>query len=144
MGRRLAASVVSRERPTAVLACALMLLAACTPHNQPDDEHIGDATELLSDVVCVTDSDEWRIALIAEGLYYADAVGVDIPDPFRLPTKDEAKVLRSMTYPHDERFVTSDGYTFGMPSASVSKAGSKTKYSVLGLWRRPTRYEIEF
>lgn len=121
-----------------------MLLAACTPHNQPDDEHIGDATELLSEVVCVTDSDEWRIALIAEGLYYDEAVSEPIPDPFRLPTKDEAKVLRSMTYPHDERFVTSDGYTFGMPSASVSKAGSKTKYSVLGLWRRPTRYEIEF
>ena len=133
MGRRLAACVV-----------ILLALAACTPHNQPDDEHIGAATELLSEVVCVTDSDEWRIALIAEGLYYADAVSEPIPDPFRLPTKDEAKVLRSMTYPHDERFVTSDGYTFGMPSASVSKAGSKTKYSVLGLWRRPTRYEIEF
>ena len=133
MGRRLAASVV-----------ILLALAACTPHNQPDDEHIGDATELPSEVVCVTDSDEWRIALIAEGLYYAEAVSEPIPNPFRLPTKDEAKVLRSMTYPHNERFVTSDGYTFGMPSASVSKAGSKTKYSVLGLWRRPTRYEIEF
>ena len=120
------------------------LLACSGNSNPPDDEHIVDATELLSEVVCVTDSDEWHIALIAEGLYYADAVSEPIPDPFRLPTKDEAKVLRSMTYPHDERFVTSDGYTFGMPSASVSKAGSKTKYSVLGLWRRPTRYEIEF
>lgn len=134
MGRRLAASVV----------ILLAFLAACTPHNQPDDEHIGDATELLSEVVCVTDSDEWRIALIAEGLYYADAVSEPIHDPFRLPTKDEAKVLRSMTYPHDERFVTSDGYTFGMPSASVSKAGSKTKYSVLGLWRRRTIIEVPF
>lgn len=133
MGRRLAASVV-----------ILLALAACTPHNQPDDEHIGDATELLSEVVCVTDSDEWRVALIAEGLYYNEAVSEPIPDPFRLPTKNEAKVLRTLDYPHDERFVTSDGYTFGMPSASVSKAGSKTKYSVLGLWRRPTRYEIEF
>jgi hypothetical protein len=119
-----------------------MLLAACTPHNQPDDEQIG--TELPSEVVCVTDSDEWRIALIAEGLYYDEAVSEPIPNPFRLPTKDEAKVLRSMSYPHNERFVTSDGYTFGMPSASVSKAGSKTKYSVLGLWRRPTRIQIEF
>lgn len=133
MGRRLAASVV-----------ILLALAACTPHNQPDDEHIGDATELSSEVVCVTDSDEWRIALIAEGLYYHEAVSEPIPDPFRLPTKDEAKMLRTLEYPHRERFVTSDGYTFGMPSASVSKAGSKTKYSVLGLWRRPTRYEIEF
>jgi hypothetical protein len=69
---------------------------------------------------------------------------VEIPEPWKLPTKDEAKVLRSMTYPHDERFVTSDGYTFGMPSASVSKAGSKTKYSVLGLWRRRTIIEVPF
>lgn len=120
-------------------------LLACSGNDPlPDDEHIGDATELLSEVVCVTDSDEWRITLIAEGLYYADAVSETIPDPFRLPTKDEARILRSFEYSHHERFVTSDGYTFGMPSASVSKAGSKTKYSVLGLWRRPTRYEIEF
>lgn len=134
MGRRLAASVV----------ILLALLAACTPHNQPDDDQFGDATELPSEVVCVTDSDEWRIALIAEGLYYHDAVSEPIPDPFRLPTKDEAKVLRLLEYPHHERFVTSDGYTFGMPSASVSKAGSKTKYSVLGLWRRPTKIEVPF
>jgi hypothetical protein len=40
--------------------------------------------------------------------------------------------------------VTSDGYTFGMPSASVSKAGSKTKYSVLGLYRRKTKVEVHF
>jgi hypothetical protein len=77
-------------------------------------------------------------------LYYDEAVSEPIPNPFRLPTKDEAKVLRSMTYPHDERFVTSDGYTFGMPSATVSKAGSKTKYSVLGLWRRKTIIEVPF
>ena len=141
MGRGLASSVVS---PTAVLACALMLLVACTPQNRPDDEHIGDATELIGEVVCVTDSDEWKVALVAEGLYYADAVGVSVPEPYQLPTKAEAQVLRSMTYPHDERFVTSDGYTFGMPSASVSKAGSKTKYSVLGLYRRKTKVEVHF
>lgn len=141
MGRGLAASVVS---PTAVLACALMLLVACTPHNQPDDEHIGDATELLGEVVCVTDSDEWKVALVAEGLYYAEAVGVSVPEPYRLPTRTEAQVLRWLSYPHDERFVTSDGYTFGMPSASVSKAGSKTKYSVLGLYRRKTKVEVHF
>lgn len=128
------------------VAVAMSLFAsllACNGNDHlPDDEQIG--TELLSEVVCVTDSDEWRIALIAEGLYYHEAVGVSVPEPFRLPTKDEAKVLRHFSYPHDERFITSDGYTFGLPSASVSKAGSKTKYSVLGLWRRPTRYEIEF
>ena len=120
------------------------LLACNGNSNPPDDEHIGDATELLSEVVCVTDSDEWRIALIAEGLYYHEAVGVSVPDPYRLPTRAEAQVLRWLTYPHDERFVTSDGYTFGMPSASVSKAGSKTKYSVLGLWRRKTKVEVHF
>ena len=120
-------------------------LLACNGNDPlPDDEHIGDATELLSEVVCVTDSDEWRIALIAEGLYYHDAVGVSVPEPFRLPTKDEAKVRRNIEYPHRERFITSDGYTFGMPSASVSKAGSKTKYSVLGLHIKPTRIVIEF
>ena len=120
------------------------LLACNGNSNPPDDEHIGDATELLSEVVCVTDSDEWRIALIAEGLYYHEAVDVSVPEPFRLPTRAEAQVLRWLTYPHDERFVTSDGYTFGMPSASVSKAGSKTKYSVLGLWRRKTKVEVHF
>ena len=120
------------------------LLACNGNSNPPDDEHIGDATELLSEVVCVTDSDEWRIALIAEGLYYHEAVDVSVPEPYRLPTKAEAKVLRNLEYPHHERFVTSDGYTFGMPSASVSKAGSKTKYSVLGLWRRKTKVEVHF
>ena len=120
------------------------LLACNGNSNPPDDEHSGDATELLSEVVCVTDSDEWRIALIAEGLYYHEAVGVSVPEPYRLPTRAEAQVLRWLTYPHDERFVTSDGYTFGMPSASVSKAGSKTKYSVLGLYRRKTKVEVHF
>ena len=120
------------------------LLSCNGNSNPPDDEHIGDATELLGEVVCVTDSDEWKVALVAEGMYYAEAVGVSVPDPYRLPTKDEAKVLRNLEYPHHERFVTSDGYTFGMPSASVSKAGSKTKYSVLGLWRRKTKVEVHF
>ena len=120
------------------------LLSCNGNSNPPDDEHSGDATELLSEVVCVTDSDEWKVALVAEGMYYAEAVGVSVPDPYRLPTRAEAQVLRWLTYPHDERFVTSDGYTFGMPSASVSKAGSKTKYSVLGLYRRKTKVEVHF
>ena len=129
----------------AVLMCVSLSLLACNGNsNPPDDEHIGDATELLGEVVCVTDSDEWKVALVAEGMYYAEAVAVSVPDPYRLPTRAEAQVLRWLTYPHDERFVTSDGYTFGMPSASVSKAGSKTKYSVLGLWRRKTKVEVHF
>ena len=43
-----------------------------------------------------------------------------------------------------ERFITSDGYTFGMPSASVSKAGTKTQYGVLGLHRRKTTIDVPF
>ena len=120
------------------------LLACNGNSNQPDDDHIVDANELLGEVVCVTDSDEWKVALVAEGMYYHEAVGVSVLEPYRLPTKAEAQVLRWLTYPHDERFVTSDGYTFGMPSASVSKAGSKTKYSVLGLYRRKTKVEVHF
>lgn len=143
MGRGLAASVVSQSVTLRNHLLALLaLLVACTPQNPPDDEQIGSA--LLGEVVCVTDSDEWKVALVAEGMYYAEAVGVSVPEPYRLPTKAEAQVLRSLTYPHDERFVTSDGYTFGMPSASVSKAGSKTKYSVLGLYRRKTKVEVHF
>lgn len=128
----------------AVLMSLFVLLLACNGNSNPPDDHIGDATELPSEVVLQTDSDEWNVDFVAEGLYYSEAVGVSVPEPYRLPTKAEAQVLRHLSYPHDERFVTSDGYTFGIPSASVSKAGSKTKYSVLGLWRRPTRIYIEW
>lgn len=131
-------------RAAVAMSLSVSLLACNGNSNPPDDEHIGDATELPSHVILQTDSDEWRIALIAEGLYYHEAVSEPIPEPFRLPTKDEARILRSLDYPHHERFITSDGYTFGMPSASVSKAGSKTKYSVLGLWRRQTTIEVPF
>ena len=60
--------------------------------------------------------------------------------------KEEAQILRKLEYPtpSGERFVTSDGYTFGMPSASVSKAGQKTQYSVLGLHRRKTTIDVPF
>ena len=95
-------------------------------------------------VVYETDSTEWHVRLIATGKLYAEAVQVAIPAPYRLPTKDDAQILKTLTYPSDERFVTSDGYTFGMPSASVSKAGQKTYYSVLGLWKRRTVIVIDF
>ena len=96
MGRRLAAILVG---------CALV---ACTPQNTPDDEHIGDATELLGEVVCVTDSDEWKVALVADGMYYHEAVGVSVPEPYRLPTKAEAQVLRWLTYQSDDGSKTID------------------------------------
>lgn len=95
-------------------------------------------------IIYETDSTEWHVCLVETGKLYADAVQVSMPEPYRLPTKDEAQILKTLTYPSDERFVTSDGYTFGMPSASVSKAGSKTKYSVLGLYIRQTTIDVPF
>ena len=67
-----------------------------------------------------------------------------MPGPWQFPTREDAQTLKTLTYQNDERFVTSDGYTFGMPSASVSKAGSKTRYSVLGLWKRKTTIDVPF
>lgn len=95
-------------------------------------------------IIIQTDSTEWHVCLVATGKLYADAVQVSMPAPYRLPTKDEAQILKTLTYPSDERFVTSDGYTFGMPSASVTKAGAKTKYSVLGLYIRQTTIDVPF
>jgi hypothetical protein len=129
-------------RAAVAMSLSVSLLACNGNDPLPNDEQIG--TELPSEVVLQTDSDEWNVDFVAEGLYYSEAVAVSVPKPYRLPTKAEAQVLRHLSYPHDERFVTSDGYTFGMPSASVSKAGSKTKYSVLGLWRRRTIIEVPF
>ena len=108
--------------------------------NAPSDHFVG-TNEMI---VYETDSTEWHVCLIATGKTYAEAVQVSIPAPYRLPTKDDAHILKTLTYPSSERFVTSDGYTFGMPSATVSNAGSKTKYSVLGLWVRPTTIDVPF
>ena len=95
-------------------------------------------------IVYETDSTEWRVRIFAEHLIYSKAVEVNLPSPWLLPTREDAHILRTLTYPHDERFITSDGYTFGMPSSSVSKAGQKTKYSVLGLWKRKTVITMEW
>ena len=95
-------------------------------------------------IVFETDSTEWRVCIFAEHLIYSKAVEVQLPSPWLLPTREDAAILKTCTYPHDERFVTSDGYTFGMPSASVSKAGQKTQYSVLGLRKRHTVIIIDF
>ena len=95
-------------------------------------------------IIYETDSTEWHIRLFKEHLLYSEAVAVELPEPWRLPSREEAQILKTCSYPHEERFITSDGYTFGMPSSSVSKAGQQTKYSVLGLWKRPTVIVIEF
>ena len=108
--------------------------------NAPSDHFVG-TNEMI---VYETDSTEWCVCLVATEKLYADAVQVSIPAPYSLPTKDEAQILKTLTYPSSERFVTSDGCTFGMPSASVTKAGAKTKYSVLGLHIRKTASDVPF
>ena len=127
-------------RSLSILALIAALMS-CDHTNEPSAEQSSTVNETI---ILEIDSNEWHICILATGKLYADAMQVDIPEPWKLPTNEDAQVLRHLSYPHDERFVTSDGYTFGMPSASVSKAGSKTKYSVLGLWRRPTRIEVPF
>lgn len=96
-------------------------------------------------IVFETDSTEWRVCIFAEHLIYSKAVEVQLPSPWLLPTREDAAILKTISYSEgSERFVTSDGYTFGMPSASVSKAGAKTKYSVLGLHIRQTVIDVPF
>ena len=132
-----------RPSPLHISSALLLILSLSTSCR--NDEPISPSDPASNEaIVCETDSDEWHVCLIATGKLYAEAVQVPMPDPYRLPTKDDAQVLKTLTYPSDERFVTSDGYTFGMPSASVTKAGVKTKYSVLGLWVRPTTIDVPF
>ena len=124
----------------------LTSLVACSKQNEPEelnpsDEHVDGFNEI---VIYETDSEEWRIKLFKEHLLYSEAVETNLPAPFHIPSREEAQVLKSCSHPHGERFITSDGYTFGMPSASVSKAESKTQYSVLGLYIRSTVITIEF
>lgn len=123
-----------------------VLLSGCSKKNEP--EHPSGEPQPLTEAVIVlqTDSDEWQVQLFKEHLLYSEAVAVKLPAPWRLPDREEAKVLKDLSYPTQsgERFVTSDGYTFGMPSASVTKAGAKTKYSVLGLHIRKTVISVKF
>ena len=95
-------------------------------------------------IIFETDSTEWRVKIFKEHLLYSEAVETNLPAPWVIPSREDAQILKTCSYPHEERFITSDGYTFGMPSSSVSKAGAKTKYSVLGLWKRRTVIVIEF
>ena len=131
------------KRYSRYLVIAILLFTTCrTTTEEPSgpSEHTG----TNETIVLVTDSTEWHVRLFAEHLLYSKAVEVNLPSPWLLPTREDAAILKTCTYPHDERFVTSDGYTFGMPSSSVSKAGQKTNYSVLGLWKRRTVIVIDF
>lgn len=129
-----------------------IVVSGCSKKNQNDPEQQPD-TEVKSveetidtrAVVFSTDSDEWTVQLFKEHLVYSEAVAVKLPAPWSIPTREEATILRTLTYEYgSERFITCDGYTFAMPSSSVSKAGAKTKYSVLGLWRRTTAIDVPF
>ena len=124
-----------------LLLLSLLIPLGCSDKNAPDSPQ-EDNKKVA--VVFVTDSSEWSVCLFEKGLVYAEAIQVSLPSPWEIPTRDDAAVLKSLEYPNDERFITSDGYTFGMPSASVTKAGQKTKYSVLGLYKRATTIYIQF
>ena len=123
-----------------VVLCLLPFISGCqhTGVLSSEPDAIKDA------IVYKTDSDEWHVTIIAKHLFYAEAIDIRISDPWIIPTREDASILHKLEYPSEERFITSDGYTFAMPSASVSKAGQKTKYSVLGLWKRKIIYDIAF
>ena len=124
------------------LLLTLSLFISCRKDEPTDpSDHSVAANEMI---VYETDSTEWHVQIFKEHLFYSEAVAVKLPAPWVIPSREEAAVLRTLSFPHDERFITCDGYTFGMPSASVSKAGQKTKYSVLGLWKRPTTISVQF
>ena len=125
--------------------CLSLSISGCeNPPTEPGDDHIVDTSRMVGVTVLESDIDEWQVCIVAEGLVYAEAVKTRMPEPWQLPTRDDAAVLKTLSFEHGERFITSDGYTFGMPSASVSKAGVKTKYSVLGLWKRRTVIDVPF
>ena len=131
-----------RHRRGFLILLALLLFISCRK-DEPTatTDHSAGADGV---VVYETDSTEWRVCVVVNGLLYAEAVAVSMPAPYRMPTKDDAQILKTLTYPSSERFVTSDGHTFSMPSASVTKAGAKTKYSVLGLHIRKTTIDVPF
>ena len=131
------------------LSLFILLLSGCKPSDEPtptDDPNIlRDSVETIEmgTAVLQTDSDEWRVYVFMSGVLYGSGYTVD--SPYHIPTKEEATVLRTISYGAEgQRYVTCDGYTFGMPSASVTKAGVKTKYSVLGLWHRKNIIDVTF
>ena len=131
-----------RHRRGFLILLALLLLISCRKDEPTASSDYSVGADGM--VVYETDTTEWLVCVVATGLLYAEAVAVPIPAPYRLPTKEDAQILKTLTYPSSERFVTSDGCTFGMPSASVTKAGAKTKYSVLGLQIRKTTIYVPF
>ena len=126
-----------------VLLCLSLFISTC--QREENGLSTADDPEHAGTIVYQTDSSEWRVRIVKQHVLYSEAMQVTMPYPFTFPTKDDASILRTITFgDNKERYVTNDGYTFGMPSASVSKAGEKTYYSVLGLYKRKTTYDISF
>lgn len=132
----------SRHISFALLALLSLSLSGCN-HNGNEPQAPAEPIS-QPQVVYRTDTTEWVVSLFQRSLLYSEALEVTLPPPYALPSREQAAVLRQCSFAHDERFVTSDGYTFAMPSASVSKAGNKTRYSVLGIYIRHTVIRQEF
>lgn len=127
-----------------LLLCLLLFMSACKAEEPENDGGKRGQTGLRATVYS-DEYEEWIVLCVKEHLLFADAVAVRLPAPYILPTRDDAVVLRRCNFGDgSERFVTSDGHTFGMPSASVTQAGQKTKYSVVGLWKRPMVLVVDF
>lgn len=132
--------------PAVLLLSLSLCMSAC--HGRTEEElnpsDLTNPTESKAGtVVYQTDSTEWIVYVFRSGVLASESYSV--PEPYHIPTHEEASVLRHITYgASGRRYLTDDGYTFGMPSASVSKAGQKTKYSVLGLYIRATTIVVTF
>ena len=121
------------------------MLIGCKPIEPTPPDHIADTSNMVVDGACIyrDDSTEWLVWVPYASVYVYDSYPVD--SPYHIPTREEAKILRTLHYgAGNVRYLTDDGYTFGMPSASITKAGQKTKYSVIALWRRPYIINISF
>ena len=122
--------------------CMSLLLGACQS-NEPDVPVEPQEQDYNGVIVYRTDSTDWLVYIFRSGVLASEDISV--PEPFHIPTHEEAKVLKTITYgASGQRYFTDDGYTFGMPSASITKAGSKTKYSILGLQIRRTVIVVTF
>ena len=132
--------------PAALLLSLSLCMSACRGRTEeelnPSDKQSTN-TAITGTVVYRTDSTEWMVYVFKTKVYASD--DLTVPAPYRLPTHEEAQVLRHIKYGvSNQRYLTDDGYTFGMPSASVTKAGSKTIYGLIGIYIRPTTIYIEF
>lgn len=132
--------------PAVLLLSLFLCMSACRGRTEeelnPSDPAVPGGSNVAT-VVYQTDSTEWIVSVFRTGVLASDSYSV--PEPYHIPTHEEASVLRHIEYGDAGiRYLTDDGYTFGMPSASVSKAGQKTKYTVLGLYIRATTIVVTF